>query len=170
LSADSIAGMVIRDAEPGDWAGIWPIVRDVVRAGDTFCWDRSVTEDQARSNWMHSPPGRTFVAVDSSGTVLGTAESHRNQGGGGSHVASAGFMVAAAASGRGVGRALGEHVIEAARADGFRAMQFNAVVATNTRAVGLWRSLGFEVVGTIPDGFLHPELGYVDLLAMHRAL
>ena len=162
--------MLIREAEPADWERIWPILQEIVRAGDTFSWDRDVTEERARSFWMHDLPGRTFVAVDDDGTIVGTAESHPNHGGGGAHVASAGFMVPASASGRGVGRALVEHVLEQARADGFLSMQFNAVVAANTRAVWLWKSVGFEVVGTIPDGFRHPDLGYVDLLVMYRRL
>jgi ribosomal protein S18 acetylase RimI-like enzyme len=168
--------VLIRDATPEDWAGIWPIVREVVAAGETFGWDRDTSEEQARVMWMHAPPGRTFVAVsddgdgDGDGVVMGTAEIHRNQGGGGAHVANAGFMVGGAFGGRGVGRELALHVLDQARADGYRAMQFNAVVETNTRAVGLWRSLGFEVLATVPEAFLHPEKGYVGLLVMYRRL
>jgi L-amino acid N-acyltransferase YncA len=131
--------MRIRDATPGDWPAIWPLVH-------------------------------TIVAVEDDGTVLGSANSGPNHMGPASHVATASFMVDPAHAGRGVGRALGQHVLEQARADGYRAMQFNAVVATNTRAVGLWRSLGFEVLGTLPEGFRHPTEGYVGLHIMHRRL
>ena len=163
--------MLIRDATEADWPAIWPIVRQVVRAGETFTWDPAISEDDARTLWMKRPPGRTFVAVaDDRTTVLGTAETHPNQAGPGSHVANAGFMVAAGASGQGVGRALGEHVLTQARADGYRAMQFNAVVETNARAVALWRSLGFEILTTIPEAFHHPAKGYVGLHVMHRRL
>jgi ribosomal protein S18 acetylase RimI-like enzyme len=79
-------------------------------------------------------------------------------------------MVDPAHSGKGVGRALAQHVIEQARADGYRAMAFNAVVETNTVAVALWRSLGFEVVATLPEGFHHPVHGYVGLHVMFRPL
>jgi ribosomal protein S18 acetylase RimI-like enzyme len=72
--------------------------------------------------------------------------------------------------GRGVGRALGEHVVAAAREDGYRSMQFNAVVETNTRAVALWRSLGFDVLATVPEAFDHPEHGLVGLHVMFRRL
>jgi ribosomal protein S18 acetylase RimI-like enzyme len=162
--------VLIRDATPEDWPAIWPIVHEVVAAGDTFAWDRDVGEERARAMWMHDAPGRTVVAVDDEGVVAGTAETHPNQGGPGAHVANAGFMVDARHSGRGVGRALAVHVLDQARADGYRAMQFNAVVETNTRAVGLWRSLGFEVLATIPEGFYHPVKGYVGLLVMYRRL
>lgn len=162
--------VLIRDATPDDWPAIWPILHEIVAAGETFTWDRDVSEEQARRMWMHEPPGRTFVAVDDDGTVLGTAEIHRNQGGPGAHVANAGFMVGSGHAGRGVGRALATHVLVQARADGYRAMQFNAVVETNTRAVGLWRSLGFEVLATVPEAFHHPAKGYVGILVMYRRL
>ena len=114
--------------------------------------------------------GRAFVALDEDGAVMGTAEMHRNQGGPGSHVANAGFMVATGREGKGIGRALASHVLNQARADGYRAMQFNAVAESNTRAVGLWQSLGFEILATIPEGFRHPVKGYVGLLVMYRSL
>jgi len=162
--------VLIRDATPEDWPAIWTIVRPIIEAGETFTWDTDTSQERARAMWMHDPPGRTFVAVDDDGTIIGTAETHRNQGGPGAHVANAGFMVSAGQSGRGVGRALASHAIDQSRADGYRAMQFNAVAESNTRAVGLWRSLGFEVLATIPEGFHHPAKGYVGLLVMFRRL
>jgi ribosomal protein S18 acetylase RimI-like enzyme len=162
--------MLIRDATPDDWPAIWPFLRRIVAAGDTFSWDPDTGEAEARAMWIQEPPGRTVVAVDPDGTVVGTAETHPNHGGGGAHVANAGFMVDPDHAGRGVGRALGEHVLEQARADGYRAMVFNAVVATNVPAVALWRKLGFEVVATIPEGFHHPVEGYVGLHVMYRRL
>jgi L-amino acid N-acyltransferase YncA len=168
--ATMLDGMVIREAADTDWPAIWSFMSGIVAAGETFSWDRATSEAEARKMWMHDLPGRTVVAVDDQGRILGTAETHPNYSGPGAHVANAGFMVDPSHSGRGVGRALGEHVLEAARADGYRAMVFNAVVETNTRAVGLWRSLGFEVVATIPEGFDHPVKGYVGLHVMHRRL
>jgi L-amino acid N-acyltransferase YncA len=159
----------IREAAAADWPAIWRFMRPIVAAGDTFSWDRDTSEEQARAQWFHEPPGRTFVAVED-GAVLGTAESEPNHEGPGAHIATASFMVDPAHKGRGVGRALCEHVLEQARADGFRAMQFNAVAETNTRAVALWRSLGFEVLATVPEGFNHPAKGYVGLHIMYRPL
>lgn len=161
---------MIRAATPEDWPAIWRIVAPIVAAGETFCWDRETSEADARAMWLHDPPGRTVVAVDDDGAVVGTAETHPNHGGGGAHVANAGFMVDPAHAGRGVGRELAAYVIAQARDDGYAAMQFNAVVETNSRAVGLWRSLGFEVLATVPGAFRHPTAGDVGLHVMHRRL
>ena len=162
--------MKIREATDQDWPAIWPFLHEIVAAGETYTYDRDLSSDAGRSIWLLEPPGRTVVALDDDGTVLGTAKMNPNQAGGGSHIASASFMVDPAHAGRGVGRALGEHVLDWARAEGYRAMQFNAVVETNTAAVALWRSLGFEVLGTLPEGFHHPRHGYVGLHVMHRRL
>lgn len=162
--------MLIREATTEDWRAIWPFFHEIVAAGETFTYPLRLSESDGRDGWLLSPPNRTVVAVDDSGTVLGTAKMNRNHLGNGSHIASASYMVDPAHSGRGVGRALCTYTIDWARAAGFRAMQFNAVVETNEYAVKLYRSLGFEVLGTLPEGFLHPTRGYVGLHIMHRAL
>lgn len=161
--------MQIRDATPDDWPAIWPFMRQIITDGETYTYDRDLPESEARASWFLPPPDRTVVAV-SDGVVAGTAKMNRNHRGGGSHIASASFMVDPACSGRGIGRALGEEVISWAKSAGYRAIQFNAVVSTNTRAVALWQSLGFTIIGTLPEGFLHPTKGYVDLHIMHRPL
>lgn len=163
--------MLIREAHDEDWAAIWPFLRAIVAAGETYTYPRDLTEPQARELWMPGPPGRTVVAVDeATGAVLGTAKTGPNHMGGAAHIAGGSFMVDPSRSGRGTGRALGEHILALARADGYRAMQFNAVVESNTRAVALWQSLGFEIMTTLPEGFLHPTLGYVGLHIMYRRL
>jgi L-amino acid N-acyltransferase YncA len=162
--------MLIRDATPHDWPAIWPFLHQIVAAGETYCYDRDMSEETARAIWLLEPPGRTVVAVRSDGTVLGSAKMNPNQGGPGAHVASASFMVDPAHAGQGVGRALGEHMLDWARESGYQSVQFNAVVETNAGAVGLWRSLGFDIVGTVPQAFHHPTKGYVGLHVMHRPL
>jgi GNAT superfamily N-acetyltransferase len=162
--------VVIRDATLEDRPAIWSFLREIVAAGATYAYDPDMPESQAREIWLLEPPGRTVVAVATDGAILGSAKMNPNQGGGGSHVASASFMVDPAHAGRGIGRSLGEHALGWARTEAYRAMQFNAVVESNTRAVSLWRSLGFEILATIPDGFRHPTDGYVGLHVMYRRL
>lgn len=162
--------MDIRVATAEDWTGLWPIIEEVVRAGQTYCWPVDATEDECRTWWMGKPGGTVYVAVDPDGGIAGTAELHPNLPAAGSHIANAGFMVASHASGRGLGRALGRHVIEEAAAQGFTAMQFNAVVATNAHAIRLWQSLGFSILATIPGAFNHPVRGMVGLNLMYRSL
>lgn len=162
--------VTIRDATLADWPAIWPFLRQIVTAGETYAYDPELTEPDARALWMVGPPGRTIVAVGDDGAVIGTANMYANRPGPGSHVASASFMVDPAHQGRGVGRALGEEVVAWARRRGFRAIQFNAVVETNAAAVALWRKLGFDIIGTVPEAFHHPTAGYVGLHVMYRRL
>ena len=164
------AGVRVREAAEADWPRIYPFFRDVVEAGETYAYPPGLTSEQARPLWMEQPPGRTVVAVDADGTVLGSAKAGPNRPGRGAHVATASFMVDPAAAGRGVGRLLGEHVLAWARGQGYRAVQFNAVVETNTAAVRLWRSLGFEVLATVPEAFDSARHGLVGLHVMHRRL
>ncbi|MFH8346034.1 GNAT family N-acetyltransferase [Streptomyces sp. NPDC018045] len=163
-----LACVLIREATTADWAAIRPFFRTIVAAGETYTYPRDPDDPTSRAMWMLDPPGRTVVAVDDDGTVLGTAKMNANHMGGAAHIATASFMVDPAHGGRGVGRALGEYAVDWARTTGFRAMQFNAVVETNTRAVALWKSLGFEIMTTLPEGFLHPTKGYVGLHIMYR--
>ncbi|MFE0458851.1 GNAT family N-acetyltransferase [Kitasatospora sp. NPDC058965] len=162
--------VVIREARAEDWPAVWPFFQRIVAAGETFTYPTDLTEEQGREWWMLPAPNRTVVAVDEDGTVLGTAKMNRNHQGNGSHVASASYMVDPARAGRGVGRALCRYTLDWARSAGYRAMQFNAVVASNRAAVHLYESLGFEVLGTLPEGFHHPVHGYVGLHVMHRKL
>ena len=161
--------VTVRTATPQDWPQIAPVFAAVVADGETYAYPEDLTSEQARSLWLERPPGTTVVAVDGD-TVLGSAKTGPNRPGRGAHVATASFMVGPQARGRGVGRALVEHVLELARARGYRSMQFNAVVETNTAAVRLWRSVGFEVVGTVPEAFDSRRHGLVGLHVMHRRL
>jgi len=162
--------VLIRPIADADWPAFYPVFREVVAAGETYAYPEGLGSADARALWVESPPAVTVVAVDDDGSVLGSAKAGPNRPSRGSHVATASFMVADSARGRGVGRALGEWVLGWAREQGYAAMQFNAVVETNTAAVRLWRDLGFEVVGTVPEAFDSATHGRVGLHVMHRHL
>lgn len=159
--------MEIRDARDDDWPRIWTIIREVLAEGDTYALEPDMDEASARAMWLERPPARTLVATDRSGVIRGTAKTGPNRPGPGAHIATASFMVARDARGLGVGRALCEYVLAAARAAGYAGMQFNAVVETNVSAVRLYEHLGFEIVGTVPGAFEHPTAGRVGLHIMY---
>jgi L-amino acid N-acyltransferase YncA len=161
--------MEIRPFAETDWPQLWPIVRQIVRAADTFAYDPAVSETEARAIWIESPPGLTVVALEDE-RILGSAKMGPNRPGPGAHVATASFMVAGDARGRGVGKALCRFALDWARRHGFAGMQFNAVAASNAGAVALYRQLGFEIVGTVPGAFTHPTLGRVGLHIMYCPL
>src|SRR6266446_2060952 len=153
--------LIIRQVESeADWlTGIWPIFKEVVRTGDTLAFPPDTDEPSARKYWLLPPPASVFVAVNKAdGAIVGTSFVKANQPGLGGHVANAAFMVASKAAGHGVGRALAEHALAWARQANFSAMQFNFVVSTNSRAITLWKSLGFSIVGTLPQAFQHKRL------------
>lgn len=144
---------------------LWAILEPVFRAGDTYAVDPGISREGALGYWCGAGH-ETWLASDGAGSYYLRA----NQGGNGDHICNAAFAVAGAARGRGVARAMLDHALGRARARGFRAMQFNFVVATNVRAVALWRENGFDIVGRLPQAFRHPEEGLVDALVMHRPL
>jgi ribosomal protein S18 acetylase RimI-like enzyme len=125
-------------------------------------------QNDALGYW--SAPGQEVFVAEERDVIVGTYYLRANQLGGGAHVANCAYMVAPAATGRGIAQIMCDHSLERARARGFLAMQFNFVVSSNERAVRLWQHVGFDIVGRLPKAFRHPSLGLVDALVMHRAL
>lgn len=160
--------MLIREAAADDWPRIWPFWHRIVAAGETYAWDPDTSEDAARALWMN-PAKSVHVVEDDAGVVIASAYITPNYGGPAARIANAGFMVDPDHAGRGIGRALAEHLLVVAKAEGYRGMVFNAVVETNP-AVLLWTSLGFTILGTVPEAFDHPRHGRVGLHIMYRAL
>jgi len=160
--------MLIRPATDRDKDAIWAIMEPIIRAGETYTLPRDMDKESALAYWF-SADREVFVAEDG-GEIVGTYCLQANQKGGGAHVANCGYMTAVPSMGRGVARAMCAHSLDQARERGFRAMQYNFVISTNERAVRLWQSFGFEIVGTLPKAFLHPTSGYVDAHVMYRDL
>lgn len=158
----------IRSYRAEDWPQLWPILRTTIASGDSYAFPPDSTEEEIRNLWVEAPLA-TYVAV-SEGTVIGSYKIQPNQPGLGSHVCNCGYVVSPAARGRGVAAAMCEHSQAEALRQGFLAMQFNLVVVTNVDAVHLWRKLGFQIVGTLPNAFRHRQLGYVDAHVMYKKL
>jgi ribosomal protein S18 acetylase RimI-like enzyme len=168
MSVGTKSTIAIRRADNRDEDAIWHIFQAVVEPGDTYAYPADLSRRDALALWM-APTAHTYVASDDH-AIVGTYWIKANQPGRGSHVANAAFMVAPSARGRGVGRRMGEHCLEEARRLGFRAMQFNLVVSTNQPAVALWKTLGFDIIATVPEAFNHRTLGLVDAYVMYRSL
>jgi ribosomal protein S18 acetylase RimI-like enzyme len=160
--------MNIRNATANDSDAIWGILEPTIRKGETYTLPSDMPRAEALAYWG-SAEHEIFVAEEG-GELLGTYFLCANQRGGGAHVANCGYITAAGAEGRGIGRAMCAHSLDHARKRGFKAMQFNFVISTNERAVRLWQSLAFEIVGRLPSAFQHPKQGFVDALVMYRTL
>lgn len=167
-NAPQLASPVIRPATVHDHAAVWGILEPVFRAGATYAIDRDIPRAAAIAYWLGEDK-HSFVA-EVEGAVVGTYYLRQNQPGGGRHVCNCGYIVGEAARGRGLARQMAEHSFTQAVGLGFKAMQYNFVVSTNTGAIGLWQALGFAIVGRLPGAFDHPTAGRVDALVMYRDL
>ena len=160
--------VTIRAADDRDRAAVLAMLRPVVAAGEAYALDRDMGDAALAGYWFGAD--KTVFVAEADDALLGSYYLRANQAGGGAHVANAGYVTDMAARGRGVARAMARHSFDTARAAGFRAMQFNFVIASNHVAVTLWQALGFAIVGRLPGVFDHPRLGPVDALVMHRWL
>ena len=159
----------IRPTRASDRAAVLHIARELVRSGDTYAYDPHTSDDALWAYWAPEEPGQGFAAWLED-ELVGVFVLRPNHPGPGAHVANASYAVRADQRGRGLGRAMGEASLLRAHELGYRAMQFNIVVETNRPALRLWRSLGFAVVGTIPEGFRHADGSYSAHYVMHRKL
>jgi ribosomal protein S18 acetylase RimI-like enzyme len=158
----------IRKAHSADADGIWAVLEPVIRKGDTFAFDPEIGRDEMLAYWCH-PSKHCYVAVVDN-HIAGTFFMQNNQPGLGAHVANAGYAVSPEHSGKGLGRAMAEFSLIEAKRLGYKSMQFNIVVKSNQRAVALWQSVGFTIIGEIPDAYNHRELGMTNAYIMYQKL
>jgi ribosomal protein S18 acetylase RimI-like enzyme len=159
----------IRTFEEADWDKTWDIIEPIFRAGDTYAFPTDITREDAYQVWVDIP-SETFVAVDEDNKILGTYYIKHNQQGPGDHVCNCGYIVSGKARGQGIASGMCEHSQRIAHDMGFRAMQYNLVVSTNKGAIRLWQRHSFNICGTLPGAFKHPELGFVDAYVMFKSL
>lgn len=158
----------IKLAQNDGFEAIWPVMHEVLRTGDTYPFAPETTREEAFQIWMKKPQATYVAYLDDE--IVGTYYIKANQPGLGSHVCNAGYMVRAGARGKGIGKAMCKHSLGEARKLGFKAMQYNLVVSTNTGAVKLWQDMGFEIIGTLSKAFNHREKGFVDAFVMYQWL
>ncbi len=161
--------MKIRKYQESDWVEIWPIIKKVFAAGETYAYSSTITEEEAHKAWIESPQ-ETYVSVNDENIILGTYYIKPNQPALGSHVCNCGYIVSEKSRGKHVASSMCEHSQEIAVQHGFRAMQYNLVVATNEGAIRLWKKLGFKVIGHLPKAFNSKSSGYIDALIMYKEL
>jgi len=157
----------LRKAEDTDRPAIWQIIKEVIASGDTYVFPPDSNEDDMLSYWLGGDK-HTYVA-ELEGRVVATFWIKANQPGLGSHISNAAYMVSANARGKGVGKQIALWSLDEARRLGFTAMQYNFVVKTNP-AVKLWQSIGFEVIGEIPNAFASDKTGLTNAYIMYRKL
>ena len=161
--------VAIRKVQDGDRPAVWQIIKSVIAGGDTYVFDPSSSQEEMIENYWFTPEKHVYVAEEQ-GKILGTYWIKANQPGLGDHVGNGAYMVSPDAKGKGVGKLMAEHSIEEAKRIGFQSIQFNFVVKSNTVAVKLWKSVGFEVIGEIPDAFRHKQDGLTNAYIMYRKL
>jgi GNAT superfamily N-acetyltransferase len=163
---ETFPNLDFRLANPTDHAALWEIIRPIVRKGGTYVFSPDSSEQEMIEYWLGTDKS-TFVA-EMDGKIVGTFYLKPNQPGLGNHVCNAGFMVDEKESGKSIGRQMGLFALEEAKKAGYLAMQFNFVISTNQAAVKLWQSLGFDIIGEIPEAYRHPEKGLVGAYVMYR--
>ncbi len=160
--------LTIREATESDHATVWQIIKTVIAGGDTYVFAPDASEEEMLPYWF-SPEKYNYVA-ELDGKIVATFWLKANQPGLGKHVGNAAYMVSPEARGHGVGKKIGLWSIDEAKRLGFEAMQFNFVVKSNTTAVKLWKDIGFEIIGEIPDAMYHSKTGLTNALIMYRKL
>lgn len=158
----------ITPATSADEERLWALLQPVFSAGDTYAVDPLIDREAAIAYWMEADKTAFILRIE--GQAVGTYYIRPNQPGGGAHICNCGFITAPSARGKGVARRMLDHALIEAKQQGYRAMQFNFVLASNQRALAIWQRNGFATIGRIPQAFLHPKQGYVDALILHRSL
>lgn len=153
--------ITVRAYTQADVSAMTRIWNEVVEEGVAFPQTECLTEETGAA--FFAQQSHCGVAVDENGTICGMYILHPNNVGRCGHICNASYAVASASRGLHIGEHLVRDCIAQAHALGFRVLQFNAVVATNTRARRLYEKIGFHQLGTIPGGFRMKDGHYEDI-------
>jgi ribosomal protein S18 acetylase RimI-like enzyme len=160
--------MTFRRITEADSDDLWNIIHTVIQSGDTYVYSPDSSREKMLEIWFDIHKYAYLCEIE--GQVVGTFFIKANQPDLGSHVANAGYMVHPDFRGKGIAEAMCRFSMQEAKRLGFKAMQFNIVMATNLGAIRLWQKCGFEIIGTLPKVFQHQVLGLTDALVMYQWL
>lgn len=160
--------MNITEMTKRDFELFWPVFQNIVQAQETYAFDPDIDFESAYELWCLTPR-KTYVIKDE-GLILGSYYIKSNAAGPSAHISNCGYMVSPESRGKGIARKLCVHSQQLAIELGYTAMQFNSVVSSNAVAVDLWKKLGYQIIGTIPNAYKHKTMGYVDAFIMYKQL
>jgi len=158
----------ISEVTKNDFMSFWPVFKDVVSAQETYAFDPDIDFESAYNLWCLSPQ-KAYVIKDN-GIILGSYYIKPNASGPSAHISNCGYIVSPESRGKGIARKLCLHSQKIAIEFGYSAMQFNSVVSSNEIAINLWKKLGYNIIGTIPNAYNHKKLGLIDAFIMHKQL
>lgn len=154
---------------PADAQGAIAIWNEVVEAGAAFPQEESLTLESGDAFFR----AQSFTGIArncDSGEIVGLYILHPNNVGRCGHICNASYAVGSALRGLHIGEALVRHCMDKGRELGFRVLQFNAVVASNSGALHLYEKLGFVRLGVIPGGFRRRDGEYEDIIPHYYLL
>lgn len=160
--------MDIRPATEADKPQIWRVLEPVFREGKTYPVDHDIDQNGAFAYWF--APNKRIYVCEIDGEIVGTFYICPNSTGPADHICNCGYATAPEARGKGVATAMCKYSFEAAKKLGYRGMQYNLVVTTNSVAVHLWQKLGMTIIGTAPSVFRLPDGTYADAHIMFKSL
>jgi L-amino acid N-acyltransferase YncA len=172
--------VVLDQMQPGEVETVRDLLNQVVVEGVSYPQAQPLSPSDFQAYWMK---GEAFVVRRALGagedstarattaqTIIGAFYLKPNFPGRCSHICNAGFIVPPEVRGQGVGRLMGEAMLDLARDRGYRAVMYNLIFETNLPSLKLWESLGFQEIGRIPGAAHLPDGRYVDAIMLYCAL
>ena len=160
--------MNTRQLQPADMGAAAEIWNEVIRDGNAFAEEECLTPEEAST--LFSTQSYVGIAQDANREIVGAYILHPNYPGRLGGICNASFAVRKSHRGKHIGEKLVEDCIEKAKTIGFRIIQFNAVIESNTHARHLYERLGFIQSGTIPDGFRLKDGSYENICQYYLKL
>ena len=159
--------MDIRQYRETDLEQMTEIWNEIVDEGIAFPQEDLLTIESGREFFA----SQTHTAVaEEDGIIYGLYILHPNNVGRCGHICNASYGTRSDSRGKHIGEKLVLDCLEQARIYGYRILQFNAVVETNTHARHLYERLGFVQLGTIPGGFRMKDGHYENICPYYRVL